>query len=306
MNKKLLIVGGTGFIGKNLVVNASNNDFEIVVLSLNKPLDENTIKGVKYIQFDLSNKKLIDKDLIGDSFDYVINLLGYIDHQNFQDGGREVIENHFGGLLNLLSILDWSKLKKFVQVGTSDEYGSNHAPQFEGMSELPISPYSLSRVAANQLLQMLNRTENFPVVIFRLFLVYGPGQGINRFIPQIINGLISNSGFPTSSGQQLRDLCFVDDISQGILKSLTNSKSNGEIINLASGQPVKVSEVIKLIQSKIGKGKPEFGKLGYRNGENMELYADISKAKNILKWKPLVKLDEGLDKTINYYLSNLD
>jgi nucleoside-diphosphate-sugar epimerase len=305
MNKKLLIVGGTGFIGKNLVVHAKN-DFEIVVLSLNKPLDENTIKGVKYIQFDLSNKKLIDKDLIGDSFDYVINLLGYIDHHKFQDGGKEVIENHFGGLLNLLSILDWSKLIKFVQVGTSDEYGNNIAPQAEEMPEAPISSYSLSRVAATKLLQMLSRTENFPVVILRLFLVYGPGQNMDRFVPQIISGLMSKSSFHTSYGQQLRDFCYIDDICQGILKSLNTSASNGEIINLASGAPVMISDVIKLIQSKIGEGNPEFGKIDYRNGENMELYADISKAKKILDWKPSISLDEGIDKTIEYYLSRID
>ena len=300
-----MVVGGTGFIGRHIVINAAKYNFKTTVLSLNKPSSKNTIEGVNYIQINLSQTRLSHKKKIGGPYDYVINLLGYIDHSKFNEGGKGVIENHYVGLLNLIEILDLSRLKNFIQIGSSDEYGNNKAPQNEEMRELPISSYSLSKLNSSQFLQMLNRTENFPVVIFRLFLTYGPGQDDQRLVPQVIKGLLSNDKFQTSMGDQLRDFCYVDDIVKGVLEALKNPKADGEIINLASGNPVPVNYIVKLIKNKLGRGRPEFGKISYREGENMELYADITKAKKILKWIPTTSLEEGIDKTIKHYIASL-
>jgi nucleoside-diphosphate-sugar epimerase len=97
----------------------------------------------------------------------------------------------------------------------------------------------------------------------------------------------------------------VDDITQGILMALTNEKVNGEVINLAFGNPVTICNVVKIVQKTVGKGTPEFGRIPYRVGENMSLYADISKAKRILGWEPIVSLEEGIEKTINEYRSRI-
>jgi nucleoside-diphosphate-sugar epimerase len=204
---------------------------------------------------------------------------------------------------NLLQLLDWSKLKRFVQVGSSDEYGNHPPPQHEKMRELPISPYSLGKVASTQFLQMLHRTQDFPAVIVRLFLTYGPGQDNKRFFPATIQGCLSGDPFPTTAGEQLRDFCYVDDIAEGILATLTNEQVNGEIINLASGNPVTIRDATELIQKTLGRGAPEFGKIPYRVGENMALYADVYKAKRILDWKPLVTFEEGVERTIDEYLA---
>jgi nucleoside-diphosphate-sugar epimerase len=150
---------------------------------------------------------------------------------------------------------------------------------------------------------MLHRTQGFPAVILRLFLTYGPGQDNRRFFPQIIQGCLLDDPFPTSAGDQLRDFCYVDDIAQGILAALTNDQVDGEIINLASGSPVAIRDAIELIQKTLGRGVPEFGKVPYRVGENMALYADISKANRILDWKPLVTLEEGIERTIDEYFA---
>ena len=238
-----------------------------------------------------------------DSFDYVVNLSGYIDHSEFLQGGREVIQAHFDGVLNLVQFLEGKKLKRFIQIGSSDEYGNNSAPQHEEMRELPISPYSFGKVASSQFLQMLYRTQDFPVVILRLFLVYGPGQDNKRFLPQIIQGCLSGNDFPTSAGEQLRDFCYVDDIVQGIMSALYNEKANGQIINLASGEPIRVRDVVISIRDKLGRGNPQFGEFPYRLRENMALYANISKAKEILGWRPTMTFDEGVDKIIDSYLS---
>ncbi len=301
MSKKLLIVGGTGFIGRNLTLNAIKYGFNTTVLSLNVPADEVMVKDADYLQADITNFAQLREHLSTTTFDYVVNLSGYINHCDFLEGGRQVIDIHFSGVQNLLQSLDWSALKRFVQIGSSDEYGNMPAPQTEEMRESPISPYSLGKVASTQLLQMLHRTEDFPAVIMRLFLVYGPGQDNKRFLPQIIQGCRSGVNFPTSFGEQLRDFCYVDDVTRGILMALTNEHVNGEVINLASGRPVSIRVLIEQVQSLVGNGKPEFGKIPYRQGESMALYADTSKANSLLGWKPIVRLEDGLQKTINHY-----
>lgn len=300
-SEKLLIVGGTGFIGRHLVLNAVKRGYSTVVVSLN-PLDtKKKIDGVEYLQADIINLVNLKKRLKDAKFEYVVNLSGYIDHGNFLEGGRNIIDAHFVGVQNLLQTIDWSVLKRFVQIGSSDEYGSLPAPQSEEIREKPISSYSLGKLASTQLLQMLHRTEGLPAVTLRLFLVYGPGQNNRRFLPQIIKGCLSNSVFPTSAGEQLRDFCYVDDITDGILSTLIHDKVNGEVINLASGSPIAIRDVVEQVQQTIGKGVPEFGKIHYRAGENMALYANVLKAKKLLGWSSVVTLQEGVRDTVNYY-----
>ena len=141
---------------------------------------------------NISHKENLLASLRGKVFDYVINLGGYINHANFSNGGSEVYDVHFNGVRNLVDCLNKSNLKGFVQIGSSDEYGNNSAPQLETQREAPISPYSCAKVASTYFLQTLYKTEKFPAVILRPFLVYGPGQGEERFIPQIIKGCLNN------------------------------------------------------------------------------------------------------------------
>ena len=301
MSNRLLIVGGTGFIGRNLASKAVKKGYTTVVLSLNKPNVEQKIGNVEYLEADTTNFAQLQEKLSNAKFEYVVNLSGYIDHISFLDGGSHIIDAHFGGLQNILKLLEWNVLRRFVQIGSSDEYGNLSAPQSEEMREAPISPYSLAKVASSQFLQMLYRTESLPTVTLRLFLVYGPGQNINRFLPQIIKGCLMGSRFPTSVGEQLRDFCYVSDITDGILSVLTNDKVVGEIINLASGEPVAIREVVEQVQNIVGLGIPEFGRVPYRVNENMELYANVSKAKELLDWRVKMTLASGIKETVKSF-----
>jgi len=296
----LLIVGGAGFIGSNLALNAYKSNYTVFIISLNVPKVK--IKSITYIQADITNFKQLKDRLSDYSFDYVVNLSGYIDHSSFMEGGNEMIDVHFEGVRNIIKLIDWSRIKRFVQIGSSDEYGNLPAPQNEEMREEPISSYSLGKVASTQMLQMLQRTEKFPAVILRLFLVYGPGQSDNRFLPQIIQGCLTGDNFPTSKGEQLRDFCYVDDVSDGILSTLTNDNVNGEIINIASGNPLAIREVIEMVQKNVNFGFPKFGQIPYRKGENMFLYADVSKSRKLLNWLPKVSIEDGISRTIQSFI----
>lgn len=302
--KSLLIIGGAGFIGNHIAKEALFRGFLVTVISKNFKPPSERLEGVDYYSLDISVQDNLFNQLRDKVFHYVINLGGYIDHSGYFDGGDNVIDVHFNGTKNLVNYINRDNLISFVQIGSSDEYGNNPAPQSEDMRELPISPYSFAKAASTNFLQMLHTTDKFPAVVLRPFLVYGPGQDDKRFIPQIIHGCLNDFEFPVSHGDQLRDFCFISDIVDAIFLSLNNSDIHGEVINIASGDLISIKEIVINIQKIIGMGRPQFGKISYRVGENMELYADTNKAKNLLKWESKVSLKTGLKKTINFYRSN--
>ena len=102
-------------------------------------------------------------------------------------------------------------------------------------------------------------------------------------------------------GNQLNDFCHVNDIVDAIFKCFTLKKTNGQIINLGSGQPTKILNLILMIKDMIGKGRPLIGSLKYKKGMNMKSFPNIKKAKILLKWKPKIKLIAGINNTINFY-----
>lgn len=296
---RLLVIGGTGFIGQHVVSRGLRQGWQVTSLGLNSHKVSRLTPGATYIVADLAQANTLRK--LGDNrFDYVVNLGGYINHSLFRSGGRALITAHFNGLLNLLEFLDRTAVKRFVQIGSSDEYGDAPAPQHEGLRECAISPYSLAKVAATHFLQMLQRTEGFPAVTLRLFLTYGPGQDEKRFLPQIIKGCLSDIEFPTSNGEQLRDFCYVDDTVNAIYLALNSSLADGEIFNVGSGAPVPIRTLIEKVCLIIGRGRPQFGEIKYRAGESMALFADTKKIQDRLGWRAEVSLDAGLGRTIEW------
>lgn len=304
MVDSILIIGGTGYIGNKLAIESLNQGYEVTIISLNKPVK--AIVGASYIQVDITDRAELKKVFKFISCNYVINLSGYVDHSNFKNGGIKVIDTHFNGLQNVLDLIDWNNLKKFIQIGSSEEYGSQPAPQNESTEEEPLSPYSFAKVSSTSLLKMLYKVHKFPVVILRLFLVYGPDQENNRFLPQVINGCLQKKSFPVSEGKQMRDFCYIDDVISAILMTLNNNIVLGEVLNIASGNSITIRKIVSMINQIIGYGKPEFGAIPYRENENMELYANIEKANRLLKWRPKISIEEGIARTIASYKEGKD
>jgi len=298
LSKKILITGATGFIGYHLAKYCLKLNWSVTSISTKKPIETRKLKNVEYLICDLYNKNKLNKKLSLD-FDYVVNLAGYVDHSNRD----RIIKSHYIGCKNLSTILLKTKIKKFIQVGSSIEYGKIRSPQLENKNnkQRTFSAYGEAKLKSTKFLLNLSKKFNFPVTILRLYLVYGPYQDANRVVPITIFNAIKNKKFDCSNGLQLRDFTYIEDVIEAIIKTLKNRQSTGQIINIGQGKPVSIKRVINKICELLNSGKPQFGKIDLRKDEIMKLYPNILKAKKILNWKPRISLENGLKKTIKFF-----
>ena len=298
--KNLLVIGGTGFIGYHVIKEAKKRGFRVYSISLNLPKKLRLNKGVKYLKVDITNYQQLKKKL-NVNFSYVINAGGYGTHPDFGKEGDKLIKNHFFGLVNIIQVLNLKSIKKFIQIGSSLEYGKKKSPLKEIYKCNPNTPYSIAKFLSTTLLINLSKKKMLPTTVLRLFQVYGPKQDSNRIIPFLIKNCIKNRKFRTTKGLQLCDFCHIEDVIRAIFKALNTKSKNGEIINIGSGKPIKIKNLIQLIIKLIGKGKPIIGALNYKKETNMKNYPNIQKAKRILNWRPLINIKHGIEKTILSY-----
>ena len=295
---KIIIIGGTGFIGFHLAKFLLKKNFEVISVSRNKPKKIRFLKKVKYIKANIIFKKKLLNSLKNhlDS-KFIINCGGEVEHKQI----KKTFLSHYKGSENIANIFLNSSLKKFIQIGSSLEYGSLKSPQSEKVVCKPESSYSRAKYLASKSLLDFYRNFNLPLVLIRPYQLYGPAQDVNRFIPFVIKACLKNKYFPCSEGKQHRDFLYIDDFVNFIFKVILKDNIKGEIFNIGYGHPIKINEIIYKITKIIRKGRPEFGKIKLRTEENLITYPNIKKAIKLIKWKPKEKIDSGLKKTIKYY-----
>jgi len=285
-----LITGASGFIGKNLI-NSLLKDKSFEIYGLIKKRSKKTLrkKNFKYIYTDLTK----NNEKIKIDFDYIINLAGNIDHKN----KFETFKAHYQGVKNLIKILNLKKIKLFIQIGSCLEYGIKKSPHKESFNCSPISHYGKAKLLSTKYIQ--KKLKNY--IILRPYQIYGPYQKKDRLVPIVIDGCLRNKEIPCSDGLQFRDFLFIDDFVELIKKILKKNNNINGIYNVGFGKPNKVKDIINLIQKKIKKGKPIFGRIPMRNEEMKFTYPNISKIKKNYNWRPKIKINVGLKKTINFY-----
>ena len=300
-NKKILVVGGTGFIGYHLVKQCLNMNWDVTSISSTNPKKYRRLKKVKYLIFDIYKKKLLYKKLQNKLYDYVVNLGGYVDHSN----KSRTYKSHYIGCKNLADFFNTKKIYSFIQIGSSSEYGRSRSPQKEKINCKPLTIYGQSKFLATKYLQKLYKKNSFPFTVLRIYQAYGPKQDFNRFIPITIRASIKDLKFPCSIGNQYRDFTYVDDIVRAIILSLRSLKSKGKIINIASGKPTKIKDIIELIRNKLKRGKPQYGLISLRKDEILKVYPSLQNAKKLIKWNAKTSFEKGLNKTIKFYLRTI-
>ena len=297
--KSILIVGGTGFIGYHLAKRSLKKGWQVTSISSNPPKKIRYLPKVNYIRCDITNKKLLRKS-IRKPFDYVVNLGGYIDHSN----KKKTLKSHYEGCKNLAEIFLKKIPLSFIQIGSSLEYGISNSPQKENIKcnlRSIKSIYGRAKLLSSVYVMNLFKKENFPSTVLRLYLAYGPRQDVNRFLPIIIKGCLENKKFPCSNGDQLRDFVHVDDAVEAIIKSLTNKNARGQIINIGSGKPERIKNVIEKIKKISRGGYPQYGMFKLRKFEISKLYPSVKKAKSKINWSPKISFEKGLKSTIRFY-----
>jgi UDP-glucose 4-epimerase len=295
-SKNILVVGGTGFIGYNLIKSCLKKKIKVTCVSSKKPFFKKSFPKVNFIVCDIRNKKLLKKKLTKE-YNYVVNLAGYVDHSN----KKETFSSHYYGCLNISNIFLSKKIESFVQIGSGLEYGNNKSPQKETNLCRPQGTYALAKYKASVYLLKLFKDKKFPCTIVRLYQAYGPDQKFNRLIPMVIKSCLKKSFFACTHGNQKRDFLYIDDLINLIFKIFKTKKSKGKIINAGSGRPIKIRVLIETIKKMSKGGQPLYGKIKMRKDESLSMYPNIFRAKRLLKWRPKYSIISGLKKTIKSY-----
>lgn len=308
---RVLVTGGTGFLGSHLVRRLVCEGAQVHLLvrptSLLTRLEKGLAAAVECHSGDLRDLTGLRAIAAAVRPLKVFHLAAYTDVVRTFENADEVVEVNLRGTINLLRALVDTGYDCFVYTGTCEEYGDNPVPFREDQVPNPVSPYSASKVAATLFCQMYARTLGCPLVILRPFLTYGPHQAENRFIAQAIGGALRGEVFLMTGGAQGRELNYVDDIVEGFIRAATSPAALGELINLGNGVQYRLREVAELIfQLAGGRGRLVVGGIPYRPVESWDFYCDNSKARRLLGWEPNVGLEEGLRRTIEWYRQRLE
>ncbi len=298
MKKKILIIGGTGFIGFHLIHLLKKKDFDIVSVSKNR-FSRNKIRNIRYIFFDFTKKKnfkLLDKY----KFDIVINLGGNVDHFN----KTLTVASQFSAVKNLIDYFKDKKLKIFIQIGSCAEYGVSVSPQTEQNKCQPKLIYARTKLRATKYIQKFCKKKKINAIILRLYQVYGPHQSNNRFIPIIIKKCLMNQYYDCHDRGVYRDFLYIDDLLNLFIKIIgydSFSSISGKVFNVGYGKPFDLSLVAKKIKKLCKGGAQSSKKIKLRTDEPKIIYPNTSLVKKVFNWKPRIKFTNGLKKTIYFF-----
>ena len=187
MTKKILIIGGNGFLGINIAKGLKSKKYTPILLCRKKN-KKRELKNFKYLYCDIRNFSKLKK-VINSDFECVINLSGNIDHKN----KNQVFDTHYRGLKNIIDILKKKKIKLFIQSGSCLEYGIKSSPQIENSTCKPVSYYGKAKYLASK--YILQNKLNFKYVILRMYQIYGPYQKKDRLVPITINSCFNKKKF---------------------------------------------------------------------------------------------------------------
>ena len=292
---KVLVTGGAGFIGSNLVDKLVQKGQKVIVLDnfstgQRSNLSRHNKKNVKIIKVDISGNKSLDKYF--KNIDYVFHLAGLADIVPSIENPSKYFKSNVVGTFNVIQAAKKAKIRKFIYAASASCYGiPNKFPIKEDAKINPMYPYAFTKWQAEELIMHWAKIYNFPAISFRFFNAYGPrsrtsgayGAVFGIFLAQkLANKPLTIVG----NGNQTRDFIHVSDLVKGIIKAAL-SKKIGKIYNIGGGKEIRINKIAKLIG-----GKKIY--IPKRPGEPDRSLANISKIKQDLNWRPKVKIEEGV------------
>jgi UDP-glucose 4-epimerase len=211
------------------------------------------------------------------------------------------------GTVNLLEALDGTGYARFVNTGTSEIYGAIDAPFHEDDRPAPVSPYAVSKHAAEEFCRLGSAARDWPIVRVRPFNAYGPGQSPDRIIPEVVVRALRGDRLRLTQGRQTREFNLVSDLVEGFLLLGVVEGIEGELINLGCGEETSIADLVATILSVMGDPiEAEFGALPDRPIEIWRMCSDAARARDLLGWEPRTSLEQGLERTIAWYRRELE
>ena len=321
--KKIVVTGGLGFIGSNLIkLLLSKNYYVINIDKVSYSSNYYNVKEFtgskkyKFIKADLNNKSKILKVLNKYRPQALLNLAAETHVDRSIDGPEIFIKNNILGIFNLLQTFRKHILKnngcKLIHISTDEVYGDVlYGRSKENDAYKPSSPYAASKASSDHLVYSYIRTYKLPAIITNCSNNYGPRQHPEKLIPKLIYNILNNKSLPIyGKGINSREWIYVDDHSEALIKVLRKGKI-GNFYNIGSNLNLNNLEICRNL-IKIAKNRIKLGKnvkikfVKDRPGHDLRYALDSSKIIKNLKWKPKVSVLKGLEKTFNWYLENPD
>ena len=311
---RILVTGGAGFIGSNFVQHlfTKNSSIEIwVVDNLNYRGNLENFPSViwnsprfKFIYGDICNERLMVR--LMSQVDQVVNFAAWSFVDKSFDNSADFVRSDVEGVRCLMEALRVStSCKKFVHISTSEVYGTALiSPMTEDHQLDPCSIYAASKCGGDRLAKAYWITHNLPIVIVRPFNNYGPNQYTENWIPKVITSVLSDSSIPLfGDGSAKRDWLHVKDNCAGICKALSIGKP-GEAYNLCTGVATSTRDLMQKICDLLPTYDVKIVEQPSRPGEVKIHCGSSEKARRDLAWTPEYTLDQGLEKTVEWYVNN--
>lgn len=309
---RLLVTGGMGFIGSNFIRHTLGDHADFNVVNLDKltygstPTNlraEETWKNYRFVKGDICNEELVKT--ITKDIDVVVNFAAESHVDRSISNPQAFLESNTRGVLTLLETCRQRDLK-LLQVSTDEVYGSTpEGTPFRETDRLdPSSPYSASKASADMLVNAYYRTYGLWAVVTRSTNNYGPYQFPEKFIPKTVVRATQGLQVPVyGSGKQIRDWIHVQDHCEALDLVMRKGRP-GEIYNIAGGNQAENLDVVKRILTIMGKNESLIMHVEDRPGHDLRYRLDASRIKRELGWKPKHSFEEGLTKTVKWYIEN--
>ena len=308
MTRKVLVTGGAGFVGSNLVRELLNRGYQVSVFdNLSSGLPENLPKSskIQLIVGDMRDFELVSR--VVHSHQLVMHLAA----QPFIPVGYQLplqtVDVNARGSINVFKACLDHRVKRLVHISSSEVYGSaKYTPMDEQHPLFPCSTYAVAKAAADMWAQTFHWEHKLPAVILRPFNIFGPYESLPRFIAEMIRQCLKEDRIYVGTLETSRDYTYVKDTVKAMILALETEDIEGEIINIGTCRTWKMKQVLNLIKKETDVGEKEVvtDKNRLRPKDVSSLITSNGKARKILGWKSETSFEEGIQKTIKWYINN--
>jgi len=308
---KFLVTGGAGFIGSHIVESLVKQKHYVRILDNFSSGRISNLKGLEkkidLVSDDICSVAACFKATRG--MDFVLHQAALRSVPKSMSDPHAYNRVNIDGTLNMLEAAKKNKIKRFVFASSSSVYGEvDTFPEKESFIPEPISPYALSKLTGEYYCKIFSLHFGLPTVALRYFNVFGPRQALDDeyavVIPKFINCLLDNQQPPIfGNGKQSRDFTYVQNVVEANLLATRVSKLNYGVFNVAGGKDTTILDLVKMLNKLLGKDISPL-MLPIRPGDVFRTLADISSARRIIKFKPVVDFVSGLKITLNYWKQN--